>query len=204
MLLVNALCTCSRGFWQHENPNVLPIHFLWIIRISRAYSFLHWKRASLKFFWIIFKIKFKSFHERWSSLVGDMKHNLRGNMKIISINILAYRCLWNNKQPKTKMLIPKRKLRENIKLTYTSRMTTLAWKSNKIFSFSERWNDQGDGELPPPPQNQLFIAHYHHINILYLPFTSSPLPTHPCSLLNRKISRKTSIFLSFLLRATTK
>lgn len=101
--------------------------------------FLHWETAWLKFFWIIFKIKFESFHERWSSLVGDMKHYLRGNMKIISINILAYRCLWNNKQQKTKMLIPKRKLWENMKLMYTSHMTTPAWKPNRIFPFSEGW-----------------------------------------------------------------
>lgn len=179
MFLVDALCTCSRGFWQHENSNALPIHFLWIIRISRAYSFLHWKKALLKFFWIIFKIKFKSFHERWSSLMGDMKHNLRGNMKIISINILAYRCLWNNKQPKTKMLIPKRKLWENIKLTYTSCMTTLAWKPNRIFSFSERWNDQEDGKLLSPRKLTLHCSlppYQHSLFAFYLfPTPHTPL-----------------------------
>ena len=49
------------------------------------------------------------------------------------------------------MLIPQRKLRENRKLTYTSRMTTPAWKPNRIFSFCEEWDDQGNGEIIPRP-----------------------------------------------------
>lgn len=200
--MLNALCTCSRGFWQHENPKALPIHFLWIIRISRAYSFLLWKRAWLKFFWIIFKIKFKSFHERWSSLVGDMKHNLRGNMKIISINILAYRCLWNNKQQKTKMLIPKRKFMRKYKIDVHSSDDNPSLKAKRNILI--QWKVEWPGRWRNIPRNQLLIALYHHINILYLPFTSSPLPTHPCSLINRKNSRKTSIFLSLPPRATTK
>lgn len=189
--MLNALCTCSRGFWQHENPKALPIHFLWIIRISRAYSFLLWKRAWLKFFWIIFKIKFKSFHERWSSLVGDMKHNLRGNMKIISINILAYRCLWNNKQQKTKMLIPKRKFMRKYKIDVHSSDDNPSLKAKRNILI--QWKVEWPGRWRNIPRNQLLIALYQHpLFALYL------FPTPHTSLFSYKQkNQQKNKYLSF-------
>lgn len=161
--------------------------------LQSIFFFLHWERAWLKFFWIIFKIKLESFHERWSSLVGDMKHNLRGNIKIISINILAYRCLWNNKQRKTKMLILKRKLWEKYKINvYFSHDNSSPKAKQNILI---RWRVEWPRKWRHNPQTNLT---QYRINTLYLSFPSC----HLYSPLNRrKMIRKTSIFLSRPLRA---
>lgn len=76
------------------------------------------------------------------------------------------------------MLSPKRKGTEDTKLTYSSCVTTLAWKPKWTFSFPDGCNDQGDGGVTP--SSELWFLLYLTIITIWMlstyPFTGTPHP----------------------------
>lgn len=76
------------------------------------------------------------------------------------------------------MLSPKRKGTEDTKLTYSSCVTTLAWKPKWTFSFPDGCNDQEDGGVTP--SSELWFLLYLAIITIWIlstyPFTGTPHP----------------------------
>lgn len=76
------------------------------------------------------------------------------------------------------MLSPKRKGTEDTKLTYSSCVTTLAWKPKWTFSFPDGCNDQGDGGVTP--SSELWFLLYLTIITIWMlstyPYTGTPHP----------------------------
>lgn len=76
------------------------------------------------------------------------------------------------------MLSPKRKGTEDTKLTYSSCVTTLAWKPKWTFSFPDGCNDQGDGGVTP--SSELWFLLYLAIITIWMlstyPYTGTPHP----------------------------
>lgn len=66
-------------------------------------------------------------------------------------------------------------------------MTTPAWEPNRIFSFSERWNDQGDGEITPQSNSPLLIVTTSVFSIC-LPFLPPLFLKHAKKITGKQIS----------------